>query len=129
MYFLVRRSVSFSTAVFCTAGVSHGLDLACRQLGSPGDQILVESPTYFLAGSILKQAGLQPVSELHHGQAIEPTCTVKRYIGTIDSQRTLWGLPCSVERVRACQPCMRSLHDGLFTTLVAGACPNWAARD
>jgi histidinol-phosphate/aromatic aminotransferase/cobyric acid decarboxylase-like protein len=44
------------------AGVSHGLDLACRQLGCPGDQILVEQPTYFLAGSILRQAGLQPVS-------------------------------------------------------------------
>lgn len=45
------------------AGVSHGLDLACRHLASPGDHILVEQPTYFLAGSILKQAGLQPVSQ------------------------------------------------------------------
>jgi len=42
-------------------GVSHGLDLACRHLASPGDHILVEQPTYFLAGSILKQAGLKPV--------------------------------------------------------------------
>jgi hypothetical protein len=50
---------------FCTAcaGVSHGLDLACRHLSSPGDHIIVEQPTYFLAGSILKQSGLQPVSQ------------------------------------------------------------------
>lgn len=44
------------------AGVSHGLDLACRHLSSPGDHIIVEQPTYFLAGSILKQSGLQSVS-------------------------------------------------------------------
>ncbi|WIA33240.1 hypothetical protein OEZ86_006382 [Tetradesmus obliquus] len=41
-----------------TAGVSHGLDLACRLLASPGDAVLVEAPTYFLAGDILRQAGL-----------------------------------------------------------------------
>lgn len=56
------------------AGVSHGLDLACRQLGCPGDQILVEQPTYFLAGSILRQAGLQPVSLLVSCGLLE-TCT------------------------------------------------------
>jgi hypothetical protein len=48
--------------VHCVAGVSHGLDLACRHLSSPGDHIIVEQPTYFLAGSILRQSGLQPVS-------------------------------------------------------------------
>lgn len=56
------------------AGVSHGLDLACRQLGCPGDQILVEQPTYFLAGSILRQAGLQPVSLVVSSGLLE-TCT------------------------------------------------------
>lgn len=48
-----------------TAGVSHGLDLACRQLAAPGDEVLVEAPTYFLAGRILQQAGLKPVRCLH----------------------------------------------------------------
>ena len=34
----------------CLAGVSHGLDLACRCFSQPGDTILAESPTYFLGG-------------------------------------------------------------------------------
>jgi hypothetical protein len=41
-----------------TAGVSHGLDLVCRHLARPGEAILVEQPTYFLAGTILRGAGL-----------------------------------------------------------------------
>lgn len=44
-----------------TAGVSHGLDLAVRHLARPGDAVLVEAPTYFLAGAIIRQASLQPV--------------------------------------------------------------------
>lgn len=56
------------------AGVSHGLDLACRQLGCPGDQILVEQPTYFLAGSILRQAGLQLVGVVV-SSGLFKTCT------------------------------------------------------
>eukprot|EP00775_Hariotina_reticulata_P011823 gene11823-11967_t len=44
-----------------TAGVSHGLDMCCRLLAQPGDVVLVEQPTYFLAGAILKQARLQPL--------------------------------------------------------------------
>eukprot|EP00879_Flechtneria_rotunda_P016165 GHRR01016909.1.p1 GENE.GHRR01016909.1~~GHRR01016909.1.p1 ORF type:complete len:499 (+),score=158.17 GHRR01016909.1:358-1854(+) len=47
-----------------TAGVSHGLDMACRHLARPGDVVLVEAPTYFLAGSILRQAGLKLVPVL-----------------------------------------------------------------
>jgi 2-aminoadipate transaminase len=35
-----------------TNGVSHGLDLACAALSSPGDLILLEEPCYFLAKQI-----------------------------------------------------------------------------
>ena len=38
-------------------GVSHGIDLACRKLASPGDVIAVERPTYFLLQGIVDQVG------------------------------------------------------------------------
>jgi len=44
-----------------SAGVSHGLDLACRHLGRPGQTVLVECPTYFLAGPIFEQNGLNVI--------------------------------------------------------------------
>ncbi len=37
-------------------GVSQALDLACHMLASPGDTILVEAPTYFLAKGIFESA-------------------------------------------------------------------------
>ncbi len=43
------------------AGASHGLDLACRHLGRPGDLIFVERPTYFLVQPIFEQCGLTAV--------------------------------------------------------------------
>ena len=43
-------------------GVSHGLDVAIRRLSNPGDTILVEAPTYFLASGIFQQCGLMQVS-------------------------------------------------------------------
>jgi len=43
-----------------TAGVSHGLDVAFRQLSNPGDCALVEDPTYFLAKGILEGAHVRP---------------------------------------------------------------------
>ncbi|KAF8067364.1 aromatic-amino-acid aminotransferase 1 [Scenedesmus sp. PABB004] len=69
-----------------TAGVSHGLDLAARQLASPGDVVLVEQPTYFLAGAILRQAGLQlvPVPTCAHGldvAALEELLAARRAAG------------------------------------------------
>lgn len=56
---------SHTTTTHTHTGVSHGLDLACRHLGAVGGHILVEQPTYFLAGNILKQAGLTPVRSVH----------------------------------------------------------------
>jgi DNA-binding transcriptional MocR family regulator len=35
--------------VFVTGGASHALDLACAALVRPGDTVLVDAPTYFLA--------------------------------------------------------------------------------
>ncbi|GAX76082.1 hypothetical protein CEUSTIGMA_g3525.t1 [Chlamydomonas eustigma] len=41
-------------SLMTTAGVSHGLDLVCGCLAKPGDIILVEQPTYFLAKRIFE---------------------------------------------------------------------------
>ena len=41
-----------------TGGVSQGLDLCAGALTTPGDEIVVEHPTYFLAAGIFKDHGL-----------------------------------------------------------------------
>lgn len=44
-----------------TSGVSHGLDMVCKRLTKPGDVVLVERPTYFLAQGIFDQNHLVTV--------------------------------------------------------------------
>ena len=44
--------------LFVTAGSSQGLDLVCTQFTQPGDVVIVEEPTYFLAHQIFKDHGL-----------------------------------------------------------------------
>ena len=44
-----------------TNGVSHGIDLACAQLTKPGDIVVVELPTYFLAADVFRDNGLDVV--------------------------------------------------------------------
>ena len=46
---------------FHHGGVSQGLDLLCTLLTRPGDAVLVESPTYFLALRIFRDHGLELV--------------------------------------------------------------------
>lgn len=54
-------------SLFITSGASQALDLVCTVLGSPGDVVLVEEPTYFLALRIFASRGLRvkgiPVDE------------------------------------------------------------------
>jgi len=44
--------------LFITHGVSHGLELLCRTCTTPGDEVWIERPTYFLAPMILKSNNL-----------------------------------------------------------------------
>ena len=44
-----------------TSGASQGLDLVCTQLTRPGDTVLVEEPTYFLAHQVFADHGLNVV--------------------------------------------------------------------
>ncbi len=48
--------------LFVTSGISAGLDLLCTLLTKPGDTILVEEPSYFLALQIFADHGLNVVS-------------------------------------------------------------------
>jgi DNA-binding transcriptional MocR family regulator len=48
--------------LFITSGASGGLDLICTLFTRPGDTILVEEPTYFLALRIFKDHDLRVVS-------------------------------------------------------------------
>ena len=45
-----------------TAGASQALDLIAAQLARPGDTVVVEDPTYFLALGVLRGRGLRVVS-------------------------------------------------------------------
>src|SRR5437773_343752 len=61
--FLTRH---YTTAVspdhlLITAGASHGLDLVLGQLTHPGDTVLVEDPTYFLAFDVFKDRQIRVV--------------------------------------------------------------------
>jgi hypothetical protein len=55
---MYREAIGAAKSTACThmpAGVSHGLDLVCRHLAAPGDTLLLEQPTYFLAQTIFNQ--------------------------------------------------------------------------
>jgi len=43
------------------AGASHGLDVACAALTKPGDVVVVETPSYFLAADVFADRGLRVV--------------------------------------------------------------------
>ena len=62
-----------SASLFITNGVSGGLDLLCSLFTNPGDTILVEEPSYFLALRIFEDHGLQviPVQTDEQGLVIE----------------------------------------------------------
>lgn len=56
--------------ILVTSGISSGLDLALSALTRPGDTVLVESPTYYLAIRILQDRGLDLVTVATDGDGI-----------------------------------------------------------
>lgn len=50
---------SRNTHLFATTGVSHGLDMLCSAQTTPGDVVLMEKPTYFLAAGVFQSHGLK----------------------------------------------------------------------
>lgn len=47
--------------LFVTGGASQALDFVCSQLTQPGDAVIVEEPSYFLAFQIFRDHGLEIV--------------------------------------------------------------------
>lgn len=50
---------SYELDMFLTHGVSHGLDMLCTTQTTPGDVVLIERPSYFLAAGIFRSHGLK----------------------------------------------------------------------
>ena len=70
--FLSRRYVMPVTAteLVVSAGASQALDLVCTRFTRPGDTILVEAPTYFLALDVFRDHGLRVVGVPIDGDGI-----------------------------------------------------------
>jgi DNA-binding transcriptional MocR family regulator len=60
-------------SLLLTAGNSQALDFACERFTKPGDTVIVEEPTYFLAFQIFRDHGLKvvPVAMDQDGLVIE----------------------------------------------------------
>jgi 2-aminoadipate transaminase len=53
------KAKSRTNHVFATTGVSHGLEMLCSTQTKPGDVVLMENPTYFLAAGVFRSHDLQ----------------------------------------------------------------------
>lgn len=73
--FLSRAYGSDATAesLLLTAGNSHAIDFVCERFTRPGDTVIVEEPTYFLAFEIFRdhQLNIVPVPMDENGLVIE----------------------------------------------------------
>lgn len=58
---LLEQSVT-PQSLLIVAGASHGLDVACAALTQPGDTVVVETPTYFLASDVFRDRQLNVVA-------------------------------------------------------------------
>lgn len=59
-----------SAGLFVTAGNSQALDFVCERFTQPGDVVLVEEPSYFLAFQIFRDHGLTIVGVPTDGQGM-----------------------------------------------------------
>ena len=65
--------------LFVSNGVSQALDLICTLFATPGDSVLVEEPTYFLALRIFADHRLRVVGLRTDGAGLEPETVASRY--------------------------------------------------
>ncbi|WP_309569821.1 PLP-dependent aminotransferase family protein [Deinococcus sp.] len=91
--------------LFISGGVSQALDLVCAMFTQPGDTIIVEDPTYFLALDIFRNHRLKivsvPVDE--HGLDVDALSTLvaahrPRLVYTIPTHQNPTGATLSAER-------------------------------
>lgn len=67
----VRQTVQASD-LLVTTGSSNALDMICSRLAKPGDTVLVEDPTYFIALNQLREHGLKVVAVPMDDQGLQP---------------------------------------------------------
>lgn len=58
-------------ALFLSGGNSQALDFVCQRFARPGDTVLVEDPTYFLAFQVFRDHGLEPVGVPLDGRGLD----------------------------------------------------------
>lgn len=94
-------------SLFVTAGNSQALDFVCSVFTRPGDTVIVEEPSYFLAFRIFEDHGLDivPVPLDEHGMDIDALETVlattrPALLYTIPSYQNPGGQSMSAERRR-----------------------------
>ncbi|KAL7475116.1 hypothetical protein ACHAW6_001042 [Cyclotella cf. meneghiniana] len=99
--FLERRSSNDDTGevtvggadrseFFITNGVSHGIELLCSTCTTPGDEVWMERPTYFLAPKIFTSHGLviKPLPMMSDRPIAEGK-DIKDAVGRIDLDRLI----------------------------------------
>jgi DNA-binding transcriptional MocR family regulator len=59
-------------SLFVTAGTSQGLDFVCHRFTRPGDTVLVEEPSYYLAFQVFRDHGLNIVGIPLDGEGMDP---------------------------------------------------------
>lgn len=77
----VQQTVQASE-LLVTTGSSNALDMICSRLAKPGDTILVEDPTYFIALNQLREHGLKIVAVPMDDQGLQPEAleaAIKQY--------------------------------------------------
>jgi 2-aminoadipate transaminase len=59
-------------SLFVTAGTSQALDFVCHRFARPGDTVLVEEPSYYLAFQVFRDHGLNIVGIPLDGEGMDP---------------------------------------------------------
>ena len=72
--------------LFATHGNSQGLALVSRVLSSPGDTLLMEDPSYFLAHNIFKDNGLRLRPMAQHANSSRGTVDVEAVAALLEAE-------------------------------------------
>ncbi len=75
-------------SLMVTSGISQSLALLCSLYTRPGDEILVEDPTYFLALRIFEDFGLKVSALPGDGEGLDPDALEKYLHSKADSGRS-----------------------------------------
>ncbi|MDE1164034.1 MAG: PLP-dependent aminotransferase family protein [Pseudomonas sp.] len=108
---MARRGAQVDVAdLLVTTGSQQGLDLLIKVLLSPGDQVLVERPTYPAALQALRLAGMQVHSAATDAQGLDTDALAERLAGLAHGAiRLLYCVPTFANPTGACLSLERRL--------------------